>query len=91
MKVTDIAAVAAIAREGGALVACDNTWATPMLQRPLELGADLVMHSTTKYLGGHSDILGGALVTRVADDLWGRIRKVQVWRAPCRHPSSAGW
>jgi len=77
MKVTDIAAVAAIAREAGVLVACDNTWATPMLQRPFELGADVVMHSTTKYLGGHSDILGGALVTRAADEFWGRIRKVQ--------------
>jgi cystathionine gamma-synthase len=78
MKVTDIAAVAAIARECGALVACDNTWATPLLQRPFALGADIVMHSTTKYLGGHSDILGGALVTRVADDLWTHVRKVQV-------------
>jgi cystathionine gamma-synthase len=78
MKVTDIAAVSAIAKEGGALVACDNTWATPLLQRPFALGADLVMHSTTKYLGGHSDILGGALVTRIADDLWTHIRKVQV-------------
>src|SRR3954469_2095269 len=78
MKVTDIGAVAAIAKEAGALVACDNTWATPMLQRPFALGADLIMHSTTKYLGGHSDILGGALVTKAADDLWTRIRKVQV-------------
>jgi cystathionine gamma-synthase len=78
MKVTDIAAVAAIAKEAGALVACDNTWATPLLQRPFALGADLVMHSTTKYLGGHSDILGGALVTKAADGLWARIRAVQV-------------
>jgi cystathionine gamma-synthase len=78
MKVTDIAAVAAIAKAAGALVACDNTWATPLLQRPLALGADLVMHSTTKYLGGHSDILGGALVTKEAGELWARIRKVQV-------------
>jgi cystathionine gamma-synthase len=77
MKVTDIAAVSAIAKDAGVLVACDNTWATPLLQRPFALGADLVMHSTTKYLGGHSDILGGGLVTKEANDLWTRIRKVQ--------------
>ena len=59
LHVTDIAAAAAIARRAGARLAVDNTWATPVLQRPLELGADLVMHSTTKYLGGHSDVLGG--------------------------------
>jgi cystathionine gamma-synthase len=54
--------VIAIARKAGALVACDNTWATPLLQRPLELGAYVVMHSVTKYLSGHSDVLSGALV-----------------------------
>src|SRR5260370_27170921 len=62
LRVTDIAAVAAIAKHHGARSAVDNTWATPVLQRPLDLGADVVMHSTTKYLGGHSDVLGGALV-----------------------------
>jgi cystathionine gamma-synthase len=62
LRITDIAAVATIARDHGALVACDNTFATPVLQRPLALGADIVMHSTTKYFGGHSDVLGGALV-----------------------------
>ena len=62
MKVTDIAAVAQIAREAGAIVVVDNTFATPYLQRPLSLGADVVVHSTTKYLGGHSDVLGGAVV-----------------------------
>jgi len=61
MKIADIAGLAAIAKAGGALLACDNTFATPVLQRPLALGADLVMHSTTKYFGGHSDVLGGAL------------------------------
>jgi cystathionine gamma-lyase / homocysteine desulfhydrase len=61
---TDIAAAAAIAREAGALLAVDNTFATPWLQRPLELGADIVIHSTTKYLGGHSDMIGGAVVVR---------------------------
>jgi cystathionine gamma-synthase len=64
LNVTDLRAVIAIARKAGALVACDNTWATPLLQRPLELGADVVMHSATKYLSGHSDVLSGALVFR---------------------------
>ena len=64
LKVSDIAALAELAHAGGALLACDSTFATPVLQRPLELGADLVMHSSTKYLGGHSDVLGGVLVLR---------------------------
>jgi cystathionine beta-lyase/cystathionine gamma-synthase len=64
LSITDIAAAAGIAHAAGALLACDNTLATPVLSRPLELGADIVMHSATKYLGGHSDLLGGALVTR---------------------------
>lgn len=62
MRISDLSALTAIAREHGALLACDNTFATPLLQRPLALGADVVMHSTTKYFGGHSDVLGGALV-----------------------------
>ena len=77
IRVTDIAALAAIAKRASARVACDNTWATPMLQHPLQLGADLVMHATTKYLGGHSDILGGAVVTREEDEFFARIRQVQ--------------
>jgi len=78
IRITDIAAIVALARRAGARVACDNTWATPMLTRPLELGADLVMHSTTKYLGGHSDVLSGALVTLTDDELFHRIRTVQI-------------
>jgi cystathionine gamma-synthase len=78
MRVTDIGAMVEIARKAGALVACDNTWATPMLQRPLELGVDLVMHSTTKYFGGHSDILGGAVIAREASEVFDRILKWQV-------------
>ena len=62
LKVCDIAALAEIGHAAGALVIADNTFATPLLQRPLALGADIVMHSTTKYFGGHSDVLGGALV-----------------------------
>jgi cystathionine gamma-synthase len=76
-KISDIAAVAAIARRAGALLACDNTSATPVLQRPFELGADLIMHSATKYLGGHADILGGLVVSRREDDVFKRIRNVQ--------------
>lgn len=62
MRLVDIAAVAAIARAHGALVMVDNTYATPVLQRPLALGADLVVHSATKYLGGHGDLMAGAVV-----------------------------
>jgi cystathionine gamma-synthase len=63
LKVIDIAAAAELAHGGGALCVVDNTFATPYLQRPLELGADVVVHSVTKYLGGHSDLVGGAVVT----------------------------
>lgn len=62
LTVVDIAAVVALAHEGGAIVAVDNTFATPVLQRPLVLGADVVVHSVTKYLGGHSDLVAGALI-----------------------------
>lgn len=70
LKIADIAGLAAIAHARGALLACDNTFATPALQQPLALGADLVMHSTTKYFGGHSDALGGALVFARRDALF---------------------
>jgi cystathionine beta-lyase/cystathionine gamma-synthase len=63
LKIFDIAAIAEVARKAGAWLAVDNTFATPMLQRPLDLGATLVVHSTTKYLNGHSDVIGGAVVT----------------------------
>src|SRR5947208_174546 len=68
LNVADIAALAGIARDAGAKLVVDNTFASPALQRPLELGADVVVHSTTKYLGGHSDVVGGGLVVR-DDDL----------------------
>ncbi len=77
LTITDIARTVAIAHAAGALVACDNTWASPVLQRPLDLGADLVMHSVTKYLSGHSDVLGGAVVAREADGVFARIRAIQ--------------
>ena len=76
-KIIDIAAVAEIARGAGARYVCDNTTATPILQSPLKLGADLVVHATTKYLGGHSDVLGGAVVAKARDDVFERIRAVQ--------------
>ena len=73
MKVCDIAALAALAHEHGATLACDNTFASPALQQPLALGADIVMHSTTKYFGGHSDVLGGALAFAREDDVFRRV------------------
>ncbi|HEU4763854.1 MAG TPA: aminotransferase class I/II-fold pyridoxal phosphate-dependent enzyme [Gemmatimonadales bacterium] len=77
LRVTDIAALAALARARGIPLLVDNTWATPALQRPIALGADLVLHSTTKYMGGHSDVLGGAIVARDAAGFFERIRTFQ--------------
>ena len=76
LKVVDVTAVAEAARAAGARVVVDNTFATPYLQRPLELGADVVVHSVTKYLGGHSDLVGGAVVTS-DDELAERLRFLQ--------------
>jgi cystathionine gamma-synthase len=78
--VTDIAATAKIAHDAGALLAVDSTVATPLLTRPLALGADVVMHAATKYLNGHSDVIAGALVVRqglAESDYWQRVRKVR--------------
>ena len=77
LTITDIARVAELAHAAGARVVCDNTWATPILQRPLALGADLALHATTKYLGGHSDVLGGAVVARADDAFFARVREIQ--------------
>src|SRR3984957_13722569 len=63
LSIADIAAIAELARDGSAKLLVDNTFASPALQQPLTLGADIVLHSTTKYIGGHSDVVGGALVT----------------------------
>jgi len=73
LKVVDISAVARLAAVAGAITVVDNTFATPYLQRPLELGADVTLHSATKYLGGHSDVIGGLIATR-SDDLAERLR-----------------
>ncbi len=75
--ITDIAATAAISHAAGALVAVDSTVATPVLTRPLELGADIVMHAATKYLNGHSDLIAGVLVTRDNNAFWQRIKAIR--------------
>lgn len=67
LKIVDIEAIAKIARKHGITVGCDNTFASPYCQRPLDFGADIVMHSATKYLGGHSDVIGGVLVVKDSD------------------------
>ena len=77
-EITDIAAAAEIAHAGGARLAVDSTVATPVLTQPLALGADIVMHSATKYLNGHSDLIAGALATRVEDEYWERIATVRI-------------
>ena len=76
--ITDIAAAANIAHAAGARLAVDSTVATPVLTQPLALGADIVMHSATKYLNGHSDVVAGALITRVEDNDWARIKTVRI-------------
>ena len=77
IRITDIQAVCDAAHETGARVACDNTWCTPVVQRPFDLGADFVMHSTTKYLGGHSDVIGGVVIAREGGAGIDRIRAIQ--------------
>ena len=76
-QITDIAAVAELAHRAGARVAVDSTVATPILTRPLALGADLVMHSATKYLNGHSDVIAGTLTTARDDESWARLKSVR--------------
>src|SRR5699024_7842541 len=77
LYITNIEETCALANEKGILTCIDNTWATPVNQLPLGLGADLVLHSTTKYFGGHSDILGGAVIAKARDDFFQRIAEVQ--------------
>jgi cystathionine gamma-synthase len=78
LKITDISAVVQMAKQQGILLACDNTWATPLIQRPLELGVDFVFHSSTKFFGGHSDILGGVVIVKEKNEISQRIREFQV-------------
>ena len=86
---TDIAAVSALAHAAGARVAVDSTAATPILSRPLEHGADIVMHSATKYLNGHSDVIAGALVCARPDDAWARIKRVRAMQGMILGPFEA--
>ncbi|EON75584.1 Cystathionine gamma-lyase [Lunatimonas lonarensis] len=77
IQITNIPEISRIARESGIPLVCDNTFATPILQNPLDLGADIVMHSATKYIGGHSDVMAGILVTRHNHEWWEKIKTVQ--------------
>jgi len=77
LKIADVRMLAGVARQGGAVCVCDNTLPTPVLQRPLELGADFSIHATTKYIGGHSDVIGGAVVAREQGPMLDRIRHLQ--------------
>jgi len=88
MQVTDLRAMAALAREHGCLLAVDNTFASPYLQRPLELGADVVLHSVTKFINGHADVVGGVIVTKT-NELYRRIRPLMVNLGCCMDPHQA--
>jgi len=90
LRVVDIAAVAAVAHAAGARLVVDNTFATPYLQRPLDLGADVVLHSSTKYLGGHSDVVGGPWSLRIPASTSGS-GSCRTPPVPCPGPSTASW
>ena len=77
LKIIDINKISNLVKKKNITVVCDNTWATPILQSPLELGADLVLHATTKYIGGHSDVLGGAIISKREDEFFQKIRDIQ--------------
>lgn len=87
--VTDIAAAAQIAHDAGAKLVVDSTAATPVFSRPIEHGADIVMHSATKYLNGHSDVIAGALVTKTKDEFWERLKLVRVQQGAVLGPFEA--
>jgi cystathionine gamma-lyase len=84
LKLVDLGALAALGRESGALVVVDNTFATPFLQRPIELGCDIVMHSATKFINGHSDMVGGLVVVN-DETLAKRMGSVRQLPRPARH------
>jgi cystathionine gamma-synthase len=77
LKITDIGKISEIAHQVNAVCVCDNTWASPIGQRPFQHGADLIVHATTKYLGGHSDVLGGAVIAKVEDEFFKKVRTIQ--------------
>jgi cystathionine gamma-synthase len=89
LDIADIAATAQVAHEAGSRLVVDSTLATPVLTRPIEHGADIVMHSATKYLNGHSDVVAGALVTAKADLFWIRIRAVRIYGGAVPGPFEA--
>lgn len=86
LRVTDIRAIATLARECGALLVVDNTFLTPLLQQPLSLGADIVVHSTTKYINGHSDVVGGAVVAKTP-----ALLEELAWWANCVGSTASPW
>jgi cystathionine gamma-synthase len=77
LKIIDLESISQISHKNNAIVVCDNTWATPVLQRPFSFGVDFVIHATTKYIGGHSDILGGAVIAQNETDFFQKIKDVQ--------------
>jgi cystathionine gamma-synthase len=86
LRITDIRAAASLARECGALLVVDNTFLTPLLQQPLSLGADIVVHSTTKYINGHSDVVGGAVVAKTS-----ALLEELAWWANCVGSTASPW
>ena len=86
LGISDIQAICALAHSHGIFVGVDNTIATPILQNPISLGADIVMHATTKYIGGHSDVLGGAIIMREENDWSARLKRVQILMGATQNP-----
>lgn len=86
LGISDIQAVSKLAQSQGIKVAVDNTIATPILQNPIHLGADIVMHATTKYIGGHSDVLGGAIIMREENEWSERLKRVQILMGATQNP-----
>ena len=86
LGISDIQAICTLAHSHGIFVGVDNTIATPILQNPISLGADIVMHATTKYIGGHSDVLGGAIIVREEHDWSARIKRVQILMGATQNP-----
>jgi cystathionine gamma-synthase len=86
LGISDIQAISSLAHSQGIKVAVDNTMATPILQNPISLGADIVMHATTKYIGGHSDVLGGAIIVRDDNEWSARLKRVQILMGASQSP-----
>ena len=86
LGISDIQAICTLAHSQGIFVGVDNTIATPILQNPISLGADIVMHATTKYIGGHSDVLGGAIIMQEENDWSARIKRVQILMGATQNP-----